>query len=87
MQSHTNEAKFPDRTRTRDPVIPAPDKSPIDAPELPEYKSKFPTQSWEPNLDRRQSWSSEDRKHMMQERLLDIPEGKERGFSESGHGD
>lgn len=40
-------------------------------------------QSWEPRFDRRHSWSQEDRKHELQDRLLRVDKGSERGFSET----
>jgi hypothetical protein len=42
-------------------------------------------QSWKPRFDRRQSWSQEDQKHLLQERLLEHAEiGRETGFTETG---
>ena len=44
-----------------------------------------PEKSWKPTFDRRQSWSNQDRKHQLQERLLGVERGKETGFTEA-HG-
>jgi hypothetical protein len=41
-------------------------------------------QPWQPKVNRRQSWSQEDQKHQQQERLLDIEQGRETGFTETG---
>lgn len=38
---------------------------------------------WKPSLDRRQSWSNEDRKHQMQGKLMQPGEGQEEGFTET----
>jgi hypothetical protein len=46
-----------------------------------------PEKSWKPTFDRRQSWSNEDRKHQLQERLLGSEKGKETGFTEAHSGD
>ncbi|KAJ5874576.1 uncharacterized protein N7529_003006 [Penicillium soppii] len=46
-----------------------------------------PEKSWKPTFDRRQSWSSQDHKHQLQERLLDSEKGKEMGFTEAHSGD
>jgi hypothetical protein len=43
--------------------------------------------SWKPTLDRQQTWSNEDRKHQLQERLLGSERGKESGFTEAHSGD
>ncbi|CEJ62183.1 hypothetical protein PMG11_10691 [Penicillium brasilianum] len=40
--------------------------------------------SWKPRFDRRQSWSHEDQKHQLQERLLNVEQGRETGFTEKG---
>jgi len=46
-----------------------------------------PEKSWKPTFDRRQSWSNQDRKHQLQERLLGSEKGKEMGFTEAHSGD
>ena len=43
-------------------------------------------QAWKPKFDRRQSWSDQDHKHELQERLLNVEEGRETGFSETDPG-
>ena len=83
MQSSTDQTAFPDRTRDHNPPPP---KVSSDDPELPHYDHKADDdQPWQPNPDRRQSWSTQDRKHLLQERLLGMQEGREMGFSESSH--
>jgi len=42
-----------------------------------------PNQTWVPQFNRRQSWNQQDRKHEMQERLIQVEQGRESGFSES----
>jgi hypothetical protein len=42
---------------------------------------------WKPTFDRRQSWSSQDQKHQLQERLLGSEQGKEMGFTEAHNAD
>lgn len=42
-----------------------------------------PEKSWKPTFDRRQSWSNQDHKHQLQERLLGFEKGKEMGFTEA----
>ncbi|KAJ5317376.1 hypothetical protein N7508_001884 [Penicillium antarcticum] len=41
---------------------------------------------WKPTFNRRQSWSSQDQKHQLQERLLGSEQGKEMGFTEAHSG-
>ncbi|KAJ5794570.1 hypothetical protein N7457_001169 [Penicillium paradoxum] len=53
----------------------------------PNRKDASPEKSWKPKLDRQQSWSNEDRKHQLQERLLGSEKGKETGFTEAHSGD
>ncbi|KAJ5603260.1 hypothetical protein N7537_006216 [Penicillium hordei] len=43
--------------------------------------------SWKPTFDRQRSWSNEDRKHKLQERLHGSEKGKEMGFTEAHSGD
>ncbi|KAJ5105058.1 hypothetical protein NUU61_002405 [Penicillium alfredii] len=40
-------------------------------------------QTWIPTPNRRQSWSSQDHKHQLQDRLLDVEKGSETGFTET----
>ncbi|KAE8420738.1 hypothetical protein BDV36DRAFT_249055 [Aspergillus pseudocaelatus] len=47
--------------------------------------SRTSSEGWRPMIDRRQSWSEEDRKHELQAWLLGVEEGKETGFTESSH--
>ncbi|KAJ5709534.1 hypothetical protein N7493_009825 [Penicillium malachiteum] len=77
MQS-SNNTSFPDRTRTQEP--PAPTRASNDSSEDTHEKS------WQPNMDRRQSWSNQDRKHLLQGRLLNMEDGRQMGFSEASHG-
>ncbi|KAJ5685923.1 hypothetical protein N7536_008542 [Penicillium majusculum] len=46
-----------------------------------------PEKSWKPTFDRQHSWSNEDRKHQLQERLHGSEKGKEMGFTEAHSGD
>ncbi|KAJ5199455.1 hypothetical protein N7491_011340 [Penicillium cf. griseofulvum] len=39
--------------------------------------------SWKPSIDRQHSWSNEDRKHQLQERLYGSEKRKEMGFTEA----
>lgn len=45
-----------------------------------------PEKSWKPTFDRRHSWSNEDRKHELQERLLGSEKGNVQGFTEAHSG-
>ncbi|KAJ5698369.1 hypothetical protein N7462_000374 [Penicillium macrosclerotiorum] len=84
MQPTSHQGLFPDRTK--DPVSTQtssssqPHESPDPSPEAPSQ------QSWKPRFDRRQSWSNEDHKHQLQERLLDVKSGQQAGFTETGTG-
>ncbi|KAG0156209.1 hypothetical protein PDIDSM_3386 [Penicillium digitatum] len=49
----------------------------------PSRESKSPQKSWKPTFDRQHSWSNEDRKHQLEERLHGSEKGKEMGFSEA----
>ncbi|KAJ5238755.1 hypothetical protein N7468_003374 [Penicillium chermesinum] len=78
---------LPDRSREQTAPTTA---VPFDVPRDSEnpYSTKEPAAepSWQPRLDRRQSWSDQDRKHELQERLLDMEAGRELGFSEKHEG-
>ncbi|KAJ5360077.1 hypothetical protein N7517_009268 [Penicillium concentricum] len=49
----------------------------------PNRKEKAAEKLWKPTFDRKQSWSNEDRKHQLQERLHGSEKGKEMGFTEA----
>ncbi|KAE8347132.1 hypothetical protein BDV24DRAFT_122885 [Aspergillus arachidicola] len=51
-----------------------------------DHDSQHSSEGWKPRLDRRQSWSEEDRKHELQAWLLGVEEGRKTGFTESSHG-
>ncbi|KAJ6128221.1 hypothetical protein N7471_009438 [Penicillium samsonianum] len=53
----------------------------------PNRKDTSSEKSWKPTFDRRQSWSNEDRKHQLQERLYGSEKGREMGFTEAHSGD
>jgi hypothetical protein len=38
--------------------------------------------SWKPAFNRKQSWSKQDMKHQLQDRLLQTEEGKDSGYTE-----
>lgn len=91
---------FPDRSRTPSP--PSKDhtsQSELDPTPDPKslHKNETGVQAqaqaeaeeglgWQPRLDRRQSWSNQDRKHYLQERLLNVEGSRERGFTEVNRG-
>lgn len=84
MQSTSPQGSFPDRSREQRSL-------PL---ETVSHESQEPQggkdknvseQNWTPRFDRRQSWSAEDQKHQMQERFMQVEQGRESGFSESGH--
>lgn len=52
----------------------------------PSRDNSTPEKSWKPMIDRRQSWSNQDHKHQLQERLLRSEKGKELGFTEAHSG-
>ncbi|EPS34251.1 hypothetical protein POX_a00775 [Penicillium oxalicum] len=92
MQSSTEGGPVPDRTREH----PSTKSSSITTTAPPHFSDSntpqrpIPTadavseQSWKPKFDRRQSWNHEDQKHELQERLLNMEQGRETGFSETG---
>lgn len=84
MQSTSHQGSFPDRTREQTtPPMQTVSKENHDLPGAnQEAVSEHP---WSPRFDRRQSWSQQDQKHQMQERLMEVEKGRESGFSESGH--
>lgn len=51
--------------------------------ESPGQENPTPEKSWKPVIERRQSWSHQDQKHQLQERLLRSEQGKELGFTEA----
>ena len=90
MQSANPQCRVPDQTKGQ--TAPAEQLSqsnnPHDAVRTNHNATSDATsdQNWLPHLDRRQSWSREDCKHQLQERLLDVEQGRETGFSEKRHG-
>lgn len=42
-------------------------------------------QPWRPTINRQQSWNTQDQKHELQKRLLDLERGKEPGYTETAH--
>jgi hypothetical protein len=85
MQTNSHQGPFPDRSteQTTPPMQTVSDES----HEPPSVNQEAVTeQTWVPRFDRRQSWSQEDRKHQMQERLMEeVEQGRESGFSENEH--
>lgn len=78
---------FPDRTREPMASTTQPQSlSSSDPHPLPDSNQDTESdQSWKPRFDRRQSWSQEDQKHLLQERLLvHVEIGQETGFTETG---
>ncbi|KAJ5518783.1 hypothetical protein LT330_005135 [Penicillium expansum] len=53
----------------------------------PKREDTSPQKSWKPTFDRQHSWSNEDLKHQLQERLHWSEKGKEMGFTEAHSGD
>ncbi|KAJ5958948.1 uncharacterized protein N7479_006098 [Penicillium vulpinum] len=52
------------------------------------YRDNTSTEkSWKPSFDRQHSWSTQDHKHQLQERLHGSEKGKEMGFTEAHSGD
>jgi hypothetical protein len=84
MQSSSHQGPFPDRSReqTTAPLETVSHES-HEPQGVEEEGVSEPT--WTPHFDRRQSWSQQDRKHLMQERLMEVEQGRESGFSESTH--
>lgn len=84
MQSTTHQSSYPDRTREQG-VSSKPNISSEEPDASHSSHDPISDQPWEPKFDRRQSWSHQDRKHELQERLLGVQEGTEMGFSEEDH--
>ncbi|KAJ5176542.1 uncharacterized protein N7482_002419 [Penicillium canariense] len=84
MQSTSHHGLIPDRSK--EPMESATQTlSSSDPQELPDPNPEAESnQSWKPRFDRRQSWSNEDHKHQLQERLLDVEQGRATGFTETG---
>ncbi|KAJ6004748.1 hypothetical protein N7540_012547 [Penicillium herquei] len=80
MEMMQSSNTFPDRTGKQDPPAQTPPRASDNPSEDTHEKS------WQPKMDRRQSWSNEDRKHLLQGRLLNMEEGRQMGFSEASHG-
>lgn len=86
MQSTSHQGPFPDRPREqRVPTTEDISSSDTQRSSHPN-RDAVSEQTWKPSLDRRQSWSNQDRKHQLQERLMSVDKGQERGFTETGHG-
>lgn len=73
----------PEAQRVTLPFTPKPTAT--DVVESSSHDDAVPEKSWKPTFDRRQSWSNQDQKHQLQERLLGFEKGKETGFTEA-HG-
>ena len=86
MQSTSFEGPFPNRSKEQ--AIPAEQmpQSRNEPKEANTDRDAMSEQPWVPRLDRRQSWSHQDHKHQLQERLLDVEQGRETGFSETRQG-
>lgn len=89
MQSTGQQSSIPDRSREQR-VPPTEDIASIDRSNASDSSRRdrvlAQDEPWKPNLDRRQSWSSEDRKHQLQGRLMEVVQGQEPGFTEVGCG-
>ncbi|KAJ6107732.1 hypothetical protein N7523_009055 [Penicillium sp. IBT 18751x] len=84
MQSTSPPGPFPDRSREQT-TLPL-EHEPHDSHKPQGAKDDIvPEQNWTPQLDRRQSWSAQDQKHQMQERFMQVEQGRESGFSETEH--
>ncbi|KAJ5134280.1 hypothetical protein N7448_000696 [Penicillium atrosanguineum] len=83
MQSTIHQGPFPDRSREQ--ATPPFETVSHENHEPQDVKEETVSeQNWTPRVDRRQSWSHEDQKHQMQERLMQVEQGRESGFSEEG---
>lgn len=83
--SHSD-GPLPDTPEAQKVTLPfTPNPSPTDIVGSSSHDDAVPEKSWKPTFDRRQSWSDQDRKHQLQERLLGCEKGKEMGFTEA-HG-
>lgn len=85
MQSTSHQDPFPDRPREQR-ALTTEDISSSDT-QSSSHPNRDPVseQTWKPSLDRRQSWSNQDRKHQLQERLMSVDKGQESGFTETRH--
>ncbi|KAJ5974398.1 hypothetical protein N7481_011608 [Penicillium waksmanii] len=96
MQSTSHQGSLPDRSR--DHIVAETNPTPSQAHEstpdhsLRERNDRVTAEAeaeaeaeptWQPRFDRRQSWSTQDRKHQLQERLLNVEGSRERGFTEN----
>lgn len=84
MQSTSRQGPFPDRSREQTTAPLGTVSHESHEPKGVEEEAAS-EQTWTPRFDRRQSWSQQDRKHLMQERLMEVQQGRESGFSESAH--
>ncbi|KAJ5407885.1 hypothetical protein N7509_001768 [Penicillium cosmopolitanum] len=94
MQSTSHQGSLPDRSRDHTVTTEA-NPTPSQAHEstdhsLRERNDRVAAEAeaeaestWQPRFDRRQSWSTQDRKHQLQERLLNVEGSRERGFTEN----
>lgn len=82
MQSTSHQGPLPDRTKEHPFAAEKPSVG-NDLAEINPHPKVASEQPWEPKFDRRQSWSQQDRKHELQERLLGVEKGREMGFSET----
>ncbi|KAJ5381162.1 uncharacterized protein N7496_003590 [Penicillium cataractarum] len=86
MQSTIQQNPIADRAReSAASTTQSRDLSSSESHQLPDPNSDTVSDSsWKPRFDRRQSWSHEDQKHQLQERLLIVEQGWETGFTETG---
>ncbi|KAJ5739430.1 hypothetical protein N7533_012214 [Penicillium manginii] len=91
MQSTSHQGSLPDRSRdhtTTTEINPAPSQAHDSSDSHRKSDDRLEAQAdaeptWQPRFDRRQSWSTQDYKHQLQERLLNVEESRERGFTEN----
>ncbi|KAJ5099335.1 hypothetical protein N7532_006336 [Penicillium argentinense] len=89
METTAHQGSFPDRSEAKDQPVSAGavENTPFSNQSHDRQSSDGEDResTWKPRFDRRQSWSNEDRKHQLQERLLNVEGSRERGFSETDH--
>ncbi|KAJ5577707.1 uncharacterized protein N7459_006671 [Penicillium hispanicum] len=83
MQSASPRGPFPDRAKEQTVPAGQNDHSSDESEAVGANQDAGLDKRWTPKFDRRQSWSQEDQKHQMQERLLGVEQGPETGFSET----
>lgn len=85
MTTNPNHGPVPDTHEAQTMNLPFSQKVASTDPESPR-DDMTPEKSWKPTFDRRQSWSNEDRKHEMQDKLVGSEKGNEQGFTEAHRG-